>query len=327
MNAKNAYIILLNYNGWKDTVECLESIFKLEYRNFKVIVCDNNSNDGSMSQIRKWANGHIKASINVIGNYTDVSEIIKPIEYSYYSKPIGFRKDKSKLVLIEIGSNNGFAAGCNVGIKYALMQDDLDFIWLLNNDTVVCKDTLSIIKKYMDVHSDVGLAGTCVKYYYSPEVIQGFGSSFNAALGITRFVKKYQDIDRIHHPLGASMILTKCLLNEIGLMCEDYFLYYEEVDLAIRAYKNKINVSCIQDAVIYHKEGASIGSGRKQKNSLLGDKYMVRSRLIITKKYKPFFLPIVYMGLVITIVKRIIHGQYKNAYCVIKTILRFNKKI
>lgn len=319
------YIILLNYNGWKDTIECLESVFKLEYKDYRVIVCDNNSSDNSMEQIKKWAEGKIKAHIASVGDYTDLSEVAKPIIYSYYTKPMDFFYEDAKLVLIENCANNGYAAGCNIGIKYALAQQNVDLVWLLNNDTVVCRDALSKIMIYMKNYPDAALAGTCLKYYYYPKMIQGFGSTYNPFWGTTRFINNVEDIRLIHHPLGASMILSNQLLLKLGFMCEDYFLYYEEVDLAIKARRENFKIGCIPDAIVYHKEGASIGSGKRQKNSILGDRYMVRNRIMITKRFYPHFLLTVYIGLIITIARRLYKGQFKNALCVLKIIFGVEK--
>lgn len=102
------YIIILNWNGLKDTLECLESVFKLDYLNFEVIVVDNGSTDDSVNVILK--------------TYPQVR-------------------------LIENRENLGYTGGNNIGMRYAI-ERDADYIWLLNNDTIVEEDTLGEACKY-----------------------------------------------------------------------------------------------------------------------------------------------------------------------------------
>src|ERR1017187_9290134 len=121
-------IVVLNWNGWRDTIECLESLFHLEYPNYCVVVCDNASSDGSPEQIRRWANGETIASCaNAHFEYLTTPPIAKPIPFMSYVSPsasLSGTNPKSDLVLIETGGNLGFAGGCNVGLRYALARTD-----------------------------------------------------------------------------------------------------------------------------------------------------------------------------------------------------------
>src|SRR5271170_2058279 len=143
----HVYVILLNWNGWRDTIECLESVFRLDHQRITVILCDNASSDKSMEKIEDWASGRIAASCSS----ADLARLVlppipKPISCDYVRTSRAGTASPSpdvRLVLIQTGANLGFAGGNNVGIRYALSRDDCDYVWLLNNDTVVEPNSLS----------------------------------------------------------------------------------------------------------------------------------------------------------------------------------------
>src|SRR3981081_193336 len=139
------YVVLLKWKGWKDTIECLESVLRLSYPRYTVIVCDNASSDGSMEKIQGWAKGFVATSCDSpdLARLT-LPSIPKPLGFDYIF-PSGAAgtslSSGSRLLLIQTGANLGFAGGNNVGIRYALARGDCDYIWLLNNDTVVEPDS------------------------------------------------------------------------------------------------------------------------------------------------------------------------------------------
>jgi len=178
-------IIILNWNGWQDTIECLESVLRNNYTNYQVIVIDNNSSDCSMDYIKAWAEGELNVRINPDNSLRDLSypPVRKPIPYVYYSKEEaekGGNPEKEKelektirnnntvtmqspLIFIQTGSNLGFAGGNNVGIRYALKQD-CDYILTLNNDTIMAKDALDVMVGFMDETPSAGACGARLFY-------------------------------------------------------------------------------------------------------------------------------------------------------------------
>src|SRR4051812_20016757 len=135
-------ILLVNWNGWKDTLECLESVFRLDYENFVVVLCDNASTDGSVEQIREWSRGTASPATVADarrGQPAGVSQ--RPITMAELTRADaeagGANVRGARLVLVHNGANLGFAEGNNVGIRYLVGQPDIDFVWMLNNDVVV----------------------------------------------------------------------------------------------------------------------------------------------------------------------------------------------
>src|SRR5450631_1463343 len=115
------YILILNWNGWQDTIECLETVFRNDYPNYQVIVCDNDSTDSSLDKIKAWAEGRLEPK-NVENEYLRALSsppVAKPVTYREYSRT---RAEKGgaaddgdvSLILIQTGANLGFAGGNNV---------------------------------------------------------------------------------------------------------------------------------------------------------------------------------------------------------------------
>jgi GT2 family glycosyltransferase len=174
------YIILVNWNGWRDTIECLESLFRLDYPDFSIIVCDNASSDDSLSHIRDWASGSTQAECSS-GELRRLTRppVRKPLESVVLrNSDIDQWKDRHpKLVLLETGANLGFAGGNNVGLSYALSRGDFHYIWLLNNDTVVEPDSLAALVARASSSDTIGICGSKILYYDSPNTVQALGGS------------------------------------------------------------------------------------------------------------------------------------------------------
>ena len=285
MTEPKVAIITVNWNGWKDTIECLESLTKLNYVSFNVIVCDNGSQDDSVAQITKWLDANTKIRVQ----------------------------------LIETKKNLGFAGGNNVGIKQAL-EVGCDYIWLLNNDTVVDKDALKHLVIYAQEHRNT-ICGSKLMYYDNPAKVQALGNKLNTYLGTTEFIVEEQDIDQIDYLVGAAMLIPQRVFEEVGLLSEEYFLYYEEADLWQKC-KGKYDFRCVLNSLVYHKEGAAIGANNKQKaqKSLIGDFYSIRNRILFMKKYYQSHMWTVYAGLMVTVLRRIFRGQGDRVNMVFRLI-------
>jgi GT2 family glycosyltransferase len=334
-----AYIVILNWNGYIDTLECLESVFKLSHPNFQVILCDNDSSDNSIDHFTRWAEG--KHSSPLAENYALTSlvspSVAKPISYALLEREQAEKGNISNaevdLIMIKTGGNLGFAGGNNVGLRYALKRDDFDYIWLLNNDTIVAPDCLSKMINYSQSHSPKNLCGSVQYFYHEPEIIQalggchynkwsgiasdtlGRGTSIHAEINHANFEKQ---LSYIH---GASWLLPKNFLTDIGLMSEDYFLYYEEIDWCIRN-NDQYQLCYCPEAKVFHKEGASIGSkSLTQESSLFADFYLFRNKLKVTRKFYPEALLTVYITTTLQFFNRIRRGQWKKATVIAHILL------
>lgn len=338
MNETCTYIVLLNWNGWRDTIACLESVFQSRNSQFRVLVCDNNSSDESLSRIAAWARGEISAEVP---KNQRLSALLggagRPIEHARFTATdvhSGCLSDEGEpLILIDNEENLGFAAGNNVGLRYALNQSDMTHVWILNNDTLVDPDCLSSMQSRLSREDTPTVCGSIIHFFDNPETIQAIGGNcFNKRTGVAlqsegRFRPEHELDDchlieeKIDYLSGCSMMIPRSLLERVGLLNEDYFLYYEEIDWFTRAGLS-FRPCIAADAHVYHREGGSIGSPTWQRAtpSLVADFHIFRSKHLFMSKYHPGSLLWCYLSSYLEIGKRIIRGQFGNARVVLSVL-------
>jgi len=338
------FVVILNWNGWRDTVECLESVWRSRGVGFDVVVCDNASTDGSVAHIVDWAAGRERVAPDAV-----------PPELACHvsppcAKPIACRvTDEAgaaapapgaeapsaaapSLTVIRNRANLGFAGGMNVGLRFALKHAQCEAVWLLNNDTVVAADALGTLLAKVAADARIGICGSTVLYYRAPRTIQAQGgAALDRWFGVTRHLGDGQPFSpdagaapaegAMDYVLGASMLVTRAFLEAIGLMAEDYFLYYEELDWAMRA-RGRFTLGYAPASLVWHKEGASIGSsGAPERRSAMSDYYGARSRLVFMRRFFPWRMPAVYAGMVVSMLKRIGRGQPERASELLRIML------
>lgn len=286
------YICVLNYKNPEDTIACCDSIFKLYERNFCILLVDNASPDDSK---------------NILGEYV--------------------KKGVGNIKFFPLAKNLGYAGGNNMALRYAMKQSDFDYAWILNNDTLVAPDSLGWLIQYMENHPKVGLCGSKLIYDWDRSKLQGYGGIYNPYYGIAKNCQDINNIKNIDYVIGASVFIRPSFLEKVGLMSEEYFLYYEELDWSMRA-KGKFLIGCEPRSIVYHKEGASIGTNglHPEKKSELADYYGMRNRLLFTRKFFPKYLPMIYLSTIGILWNRFRRHQYKRIWIFIKLLLGITTK-
>jgi GT2 family glycosyltransferase len=329
---QNVHIIVLNWNGWRNTIECLESLFHSDYPDCTVVVCDNASSDDSLKKIAQWAEGRLPAEcVNPQLSHLISPPHRTPVRYQELTRREAESSpgaDRAPLILIQNGANLGFAGGNNVGLRYALSKLNCQFCWILNNDTVVEPDALSAMVRTMQQRPELGLCGSLNLYYYNPKLVQAQGGmTYNRWTGRVSGTAPclIEDVDarpaRMDYVNGASSLVSRRFLQKIGLMEESYFLYFEEIDWAMRA-KGKFALGYARDSVIYHKEGATIGSHLDRKErSLLSEQYLSRNRVLFTRRFLPWALPTVVISVCLAAAERFCRGDAKRARSMLSFML------
>lgn len=323
------YIAILNYNGWKDTIECIESVLKSSYKDYQIIVVDNKSANDSMRHILGWAKGKqkIEYCANTKLKHMSQPEIKKPLSFEYriedniiYSD-LEFcnSKQANPIIFIQSQANNGFAAGNNIAIKYALEKNDFKYIWLLNNDTTIRKDTLCNLLNFATA-KNIGIAGSVLMDYENPDKVQAYGGAIDKKTGRGGHIVMNDELEyRLDYIIGASFLIDKQVIDSIGLLPEEYFLYYEETDYCFKALKNSFKIGVSVNSLVYHKEGASTGLKKASSRSELSDFLLIRNRIIFHKKYlKCSFC--LWVGVFRDIVKIALKGKIKRAWNVSRKI-------
>jgi len=216
-------VIILNWNGYSDTLACLDSFSRLVYERFKIILVDNGSTDNSTSIIEDY---------------------IKKIQID--------------VVLLKNDKNLGFAGGVNTGIKYAI-ENDFDLIALFNNDAVVDPYWLTSLVNEMKpktgiitgllLNSDATAIDTTGEQYST------WGLPFPRNRGDA--ADKLPDAGPVFGATGGASLYQAELFKQIGLFDEDFFAYYEDADVSFRAQLAGWRVVYTPEAVAYHKQGAT----------------------------------------------------------------------
>jgi GT2 family glycosyltransferase len=268
----------------------------------------------------------------------NITSVKKPVEYIVYDRfeaeAVGVKlESEGKLTIIQTGDNLGFAGGNNVGLRYIINKNDSDFIWLLNNDTVVEPESISLLlskhKYYVDKNIKVGIIGAKIMNYYSPQIIQAIGGCYNPLIGtVTHIGSDEKDLGQfdnyvfpkeIDYPLGVSMFITIAFIQDIGLMCDKLFLYFEEIDWVMRGrIKGWQNGYCWQ-LKVYHKAGSSIGSSNDPYDkSDISDYYGIINRLVITNMHFRPYLPLVWLSLFLVFFRRLFRKQWRRSWSVLR---------
>lgn len=288
------YLILLNWNGWSDTVRCLESIFHQTYPNYRVIVCDNASQDGSPDHIRAWAEGQ------------RIAYQVCTLDRSSIDLP---------LLLINTGANLGFAGGNNIGIQFALAQG-ADYVWLLNNDAIVEPEALTHMVTLAEQNTTLGMVGSPILRYHQPDQLQclaggriqlpwGWTVQVGADLRVATIPQVPVALDFIS---GCSVLVRRQLITAVGMMDDRYFLYWEDVDWSVRAHRAGWELGYASEARIWHREGSTIGRG-----SPLQDYYAVRNGLLFMRIHYPHLLGFALLYQVFrTLLPKLVRGQFQR---------------
>lgn len=325
-------ILMINYNGDQDTIECLDSLLRSCDQNFQVIVVDNSPSNQSLHLIEQWGKREILPDFAKDKNYEYPFD--EELDLKIVTEQELERANTSwanKVLIIKTFVNGGFAAANNIGIKYLLRLTGFQWVWLLNNDTTVPIEGIEILRAQLNTQPvNVGIVGTKVYYYYNHTILQGVAGRYNPMFSTTSHVGAHQEnysydsatfrksADFI---MGASMIVKRKFIEDVGLMDEDYFLYYEELDWALRGKSKGWQLDLIPEAYIFHKEGATI-SKNVTGVSLLADKCSIVNRIKITRKFFPSKIAIVYLSLLNVFYRRIKRRQADRIYPILKAIYK-----
>jgi heptosyltransferase II len=260
--------VLLNWNGWRDTLLCLETLARLDYPNFFAVVVDNGSTNDSVARIR--------------AAYPDVP-------------------------LVETGKNLGFAGGVNAGIRYVL-QRHVDFVWLLNNDTEPRPDALTELVRKAVSDPAFGAVGSVLLYAHDPKAVQAWGGGrINRWVGHASHAVAPRQDAWFDYLTFASVLLSRRALEEVGLLDESYFLYWEDGDLSFRLRRRGWKLGVASGATVLHKENASSGGDRSKV-----DRFSTASGIRFLRSYAPLAWLSVPLYITLRIAKRLLMGRFSR---------------
>jgi GT2 family glycosyltransferase len=332
-------IILVNWNGWKDCVECLSSLFASEgQESFDAWLVDNGSTDDSVEQMTAWAVGQSHFCFPALPGVRHLAPDDRPSFrlHDWNGGITGLRPaaQVARLNIVRNRTNSGFAGGNNVGIAAASV-DRYSHFWLLNTDTVITNDALNQLLIRAAENSDVGMVGSTLVYYHRPQVVQALGGARfdekglrsphigdGSALGaVPRDTVARQRIEaEMAYVIGASMLVSSNFLRSIGPMCEDYFLYYEEWDWALRA-RGRYTLAYAPSSVVFHKVG---GSSAKPQSDL-SMRLLCENRLHFFARFMPDRLPQLRRVLLSECVRHLLRRRWLGAKATLRVWWRWRE--
>jgi GT2 family glycosyltransferase len=237
------WIIVLNWNRREDTVQCISSLRQLDYPAYRILVVDNGSTDGSPELFRTLA------GVDLVANER----------------------------------NLGFAAGNNVGIEYAL-ERGADYVLLLNNDTTVSPSLVSTLVEVAEADRQIGIVGPIVYYADRTSEVWFAGMRFQFGLYVLRtglhLRPPIAPVEEVDFVSGCGMLVRGTVWQRIGLLDPDYFMYYEDLDLCIRAKRAGFRIMCATQAHMWHALSASSGGPDSPQKQY----YQVKSTFVFCRK-------------------------------------------
>ncbi|MFN4128280.1 MAG: glycosyltransferase family 2 protein [Paracoccaceae bacterium] len=288
-------VAICTFNSADVILDCLESLLASTGVALSIVVADNASTDGTVALLHDWAEGRMP--------YAPPADC--PFELRPALRPVPLPLDGStspdfphRIRLIETGVNGGFAAGVNAGLAALAAEPELDRFWILNPDSIVPADSARAFATCAIPETGFSLMGGRVMYLETPEQIQIDGGTINRWTGVTGNLnlgaphKATAPVDPalLGFITGASMVASRAFYTAAGPMPEDYFLYYEEVDWALR--RGALPLAYCSGGLVYHRAGTAIGSptlGRPASPFSLYFKH--RGRLRFMRRHFPAGVP------------------------------------
>lgn len=320
LSASHCAIILVHYNNADDTLACLRALYTLPTPPAHITVVDNNSCAEALHILREGWGDICRKQGFASPLVTDATMSISP----------------APALLLLLPNNTGFSGGNNAALRLLLAHTKCKAFWLLNNDTEPKSDTLDTLCARLSERPDAGLCGSTLVYAHTTDQLQcAGGSSLSPFTGRTRFLHEGVSVkDSFALPVhnteramqyitGASLVVRREVFESIGMLPEEYFLYYEDAAFCLAAKKAGFALAWAPQSIVYHKEGGSSGakSDRGQQapqRSRLVDYLSLRNRVYLMRTYHPWALPIVAVSYLGVILNRIRRGQADRILLVCK---------
>jgi len=273
--APRVAIIILNWNSWRDTLDCLESLHRISYPSYLIIIVDNGSTDGSLDKIRAYCEAASSAGMISIIPHHQENHLAEPTYKqngitTEFKQIVPDKSDKREILIIRNDQNYGYAVGNNIGMRFALKCRS-DAVLLLNNDTVVDPEFLTELVKALQDQQSAGFFGPKVYYYERngrKDVISHAGGVLNMLTGTCHPIGKdevdagkYDVVREVDYIEGSCVLVRAEVIDQIGLLDPIFFAYWEDVDWSLRGSNEGWKSIYVPTARVWHKTYASDVAG------------------------------------------------------------------
>lgn len=308
-DAPRVSIIILNWNGWADTIECLESLYQISYPNFDVVVVDNGSENDSLDQIRNYCRGNMPVQSDFI-NYQRNNKPIHTFEYEQkninslvsYENAYQSVPSNQRLILVKNEKNEGFTEGNNIAMRFAINYLSPEYVLLLNNDTVVDGNFLTELITVGESDCQIGFVGPKIYYYNyggSKKTIQFAGAKQNTwtfhpeHIGYNKNdVGQYDENSEVDYIHGSCVLAKVSMIKLVGMLDSTFISFREENDWGMRGFRDGWKSVYAYRSMIWHKGGGSTKSGKGRSIAIY---YMVRNEFLFMKKHAKSYQQLFYL--------------------------------
>lgn len=335
----NSAIIIVNWNCWEDTARCINACGHLTDFEGAVIVVDNGSTDDSLQKLQAWASELVVVNPTSTEQRISILEerSVAPLQFvgvfnqcTLSQKIAGEGLVDRGWYLVDAGQNRGFGAGNNIGLSAAMLDKRCALFWCLNADAIPQPEAWKALSQNCAKLATPCVSGSVLLNYDRPETIQTIGSSISWSTLLVAYqhinepvasLKKQPETFLVGYPIGASLLLNRCFIEQCGCFDERYFLYYEEPDLVARLESPEQSFVCTRSRV-YHKGGQTTGGGSSLADrGARADFEYNRSRMILARKISGITAPLAMLVAFVSILKRIIAGRFDLAKTVVAASL------
>ncbi len=294
-------VIIVTFRSADVIVGCLDSLKKSNHFNLRIVVCDNNSSDQTVDVIRDWA----------VQNALHLAEATPASE-----------DNQGTVTLLHTGGNLGFAGGVNAGLSFLLKDPDIDLFWILNPDCEALPDTAEHYARCASETESFSIMGGRIFHHEPcPRRIQSDGGRISRWSGICHNVNSgkledeaaFPSAEEIDYISGANMLVSRDFIHQVGLLEENYFLYYEEVDWAVR--RGTLSLVLCPEARVLHHGGTSIGSGTlARRPNPFSEYFNNRNRMRFMRRFRYMALPVSWLISMSRVGKLILIGSWHEAW-------------
>lgn len=317
-------VVVVTYNARDIVLDCVESLLASQDADLRIVIVDNASSDDTVDVIRNWAETGEGWSPTNGGYFTPVDH--KKVDLVDHVPSTGL----SQIALIVEPVNLGFAGGVNVGLRLLKDDPEVDYFWVLNPDCVAENQTAARLENAARNAGEFGLIGGRVYYKDPALMIQCDGGRINFNTGTCipfNMTKVGRDVlapesSQLDYISGAHIMVSRLFLEQAGLMPEEYFLYYEEMDWCTR--RGDLPMHFCAEAAVHHDGGHTLGSATINNGpSTISAYFMGRSRMRFVWKYRPVALPLAFAYGVLKSVKFMMKGQVKSGRAFLRGVCGF----
>ena len=297
-------VIIVSYCSANVIEACLDSLIATTGVTLRVVVCDNASPDDSASLVADWAG---RCGVSFVEAQAGAKATTE--------------EDLPWLTLLRVPRNMGFAGGVNTGLTWFLSRAEIGLFWILNPDSVVEPGTAAAYVRSAEAAGPFALMGGRTRYLEPPGYLQSDGGRirrwtggvcYNVNQGLLPTAAEPPPAESLDFLSGANMVASRNFVERVGLLREDYFLYYEEVDWAYR--RGALPLLTCPEAVVHHHGGTAIGSGSfNRQGSAFANYFNFRNRLRFVARFAWPVLPVTYAFSILQIAKIALTGGNRQA--------------